>query len=160
MAKMKPQYFRLVNETIRDNCVKAIFIAQQQSDEVIAVKISTQQEQRSNAQNRLYWLWIKTFSDYTGNTKERQHRIFKRQYLSRILIRKDEALNATLQSVAQVKQYMSVAEYEEYALKVASLISTTKASVDEMSEYLNDIEKFCYSEGCFLPIPEDLAWAK
>ena len=42
----------------------------------------------------------------------------------------------------------------------ASLLSITKTTKEEMSEYLNDIEVFYYAKGVVLPVPSDLSWVK
>ena len=51
-------------------------------------------------------------------------------------------------------------EYDNFAIGVARLLSKTKASVSEMTEYLNDIERFYFSKGLALPVPAELAWCK
>ena len=53
-SKTKPLYFRLVSEDVRDNCIKALFLAHQDSDEVLEVIVQPEKRKRSLSQNRLY----------------------------------------------------------------------------------------------------------
>ena len=68
-SKTKPLYFRLVSDEVRDNCVKALFMAQQSSEEVLEVTIQPEKRKRSLSQNRLYWLWVNQWSEHWGWTE-------------------------------------------------------------------------------------------
>lgn len=49
--------------------------------------------------------------------------------------------------------------YEQVASGLNELISTTDASVEQFTEYLNDIHAFCLKHGCYLSTPDDLMYA-
>ena len=156
------QFFRLVNSDIAMNCFKAIndFVATGKTTTVIVDFEDTSDRARTLAQNRLYWLWVQVIADKKGNSKDYQHAWLKRNFLAKILCRSDAELVPVFESVANCKAHMSKTEYDEFALNVAKLLSTTKASVSEMTEYLNDIERFYFSEGLALPVPADLTWCR
>ena len=40
--------------------------------------------------------------------------------------------------------------------EIVELTSTVKADVDQMSEYLDDIDKFCLTHQIYLERPEDM----
>ena len=98
---------------------------------------------RSLNQNKIYWQYLTTISQHTGISKDRLHKDFKRQFLAKILARDDKAYRACFDSIKHAKAHLSDTEYQKLAMGVASLISTTKASVGQMGEYLADIETWC-----------------
>ena len=49
--------------------------------------------------------------------------------------------------------------YQQVADGLNELISTTDASVEQFTEYLNDIHAFCNKQGCWLSTPDDLMYA-
>ena len=157
MSKMTSQFFRLINADVATNCFKAIndFVATGKTTTVIVDFEDASDRARTLAQNRLYWLWVQVIADKDGNDKDTQHAMLKRNFLAKILCRSNGELVPVFDSVKNCEQYMVVTEYDNFALGVAKLLSTTKASVSEMTEYLNDIERFYFSEGLALPVPAD-----
>ena len=162
MSKMTSQFFRLINDDIATNCFKTIadFVATGKTTTVIVDFEDTSDRARTLAQNRIYWLWVQVIADKEGKSKDYQHAWLKRNFLAKILCRSDAELVPVFESVKNCEQYMGETEYDEFALNVAKLLSTTKASVSEMTEYLNDIERFYFSEGLALPVPADLTWCR
>lgn len=123
----------------------------------LIVTITNKQEDRSNAQNRLYWKWMTQFADYVGSTKEAQHLFFKRRFLISIFKRDDAEYSQMCASISALKQN-ECEEYKAIANHVIKLTSTKKCSVKQMNEYLNQIEAFCLMHGAKLLIPYDLEW--
>ena len=162
MSKMTSQFFRLINDDIATNCFKTIadFVATGKTTTVIVDFEDTSDRARTLAQNRIYWLWVQVIADKEGKSKDYQHAWLKRNFLAKILCRSDAELVPVFESVKNCEQYMGETEYDEFAINVAKLLSTTKASVSEMTEYLNDIERFYFSEGLALPVPADLTWCR
>ncbi|OOR86785.1 hypothetical protein B0181_11480 [Moraxella caviae] len=154
------QRFRLLNLDIFKACTDEILARFTKSDKPVNVIITDDDETRSHAQNRLYWLWLTQIGDAWGQDKDSLHIDFKRRFLSRIYLRDgtDTRLNDCLPSLQIVKQTAGTAVYEAIAQQIASGISTTKASTKQMTEYLNDIYAFCYGRGLLLQIPSDLEW--
>lgn len=99
---------------------------------------------RSLAQNRTYWQTLTAISQHTGISKDTLHTDFKRRFLAKILARDDKAFRACFDSIKATKAYLSDSEYQQLAMGVAGLISTTKANVKQMGEYLADIEAWYY----------------
>ena len=162
MSKMTSQFFRLSNDDIATNCFKTIadFVATGKTTTVIVDFEDDDETAYTDCQRRLYFVWVQYIANYHGNDKETQHRMLKRQFLAKILCRKNADLIYMFETVKNCEKHMGVTEYNNFALQVASLLSITKTTKEEMSEYLNDIEIFYYSKGVSLPVPSDLSWVK
>lgn len=157
--KTKPLYFRLVSDDVRDNCVKALFMAQQSSEEVLEVTIQPEKRKRSLAQNRLYWSWVTQWANHTGDSEARAHHIFKYKFLVTIFYRDDEQYAAMCDSVKVLKG-IDRGHYDKIAAHVIRQTSTTDASVKQMTEYLDRVERYCYANDFKLTIPQELAWVR
>lgn len=157
--KTKPLYFRLVNDEVRDNCVKAMYLAHEDSDEVLEVILQPESRKRSLAQNRLYWEWLTQAANEWGDVKEGVHYDFKRRFLLKIYYRDSNSFAAMCDSIKAL-QDLDLQHYDMIAKEVVALVSTTKATDKQMSEYLDDIYRFCYTQGLLLLIPDDLAWVR
>lgn len=158
LKKATSQYFRLVNDDVRDHCVKAIFMAQQSSDEVLEVIVQPESRKRSLAQNRIYHKWVSHFAEHTGMSIDATYFEFKRRFLLRIYYTADSQFAEMCDSIKQIKD-MDLAQYDSISKQVINLTSTTKASVEQMTEYLKQIERFAYTQNVMLPIPDELRWA-
>lgn len=123
----------------------------------LIVKISTKQEDRSTAQNRLYWKWLNEWSRHIGSDKDSEHFYFKKKFLIGIYNRDDVEFAEMCQAIKQLKKNEKE-EYEAIAQHVIRMTSTTKATVAQMSEYLNNIHDFCLVQGKYLEAPDDLKW--
>lgn len=124
----------------------------------LVVEIRPESRDRSKAQNRLYWKWLTQWAKHQGSDKDSEHLFFKKNFLARIYDRDDVGqYKATFQAVRTLKDEKHPA-YEQVASGLIELISTTDASVQQFTEYLNDIHVFCNKHGCWLETPEDLAW--
>lgn len=154
--------FRLINWQMVENACAAIadfYNANQGGDVFVAIYQADIDKQRTKAQNRLYWMWIKQISDATGQDKETIHHEFKKRHLARIFNRDDEYKK----TFAQVRACKGVVEphiYDKLVDGVVGLLSTTKANTKQMTEYLNDVWADAYSKGIFLTIPQELAWVR
>lgn len=157
--KAKALYFRLVSDEVRDNCVKALFMAQQSSEEVLEVVIQPESRKRSLAQNRLYWSWVNQWANHTGDSEARAHHIFKYKFLVTIFYRDDEQYAAMCDSVKVLKG-IDRGHYDKIAAHVIRQTSTTDASVKQMTEYLDRVERYCYANDFKLTIPNELAWVR
>ena len=63
-------------------------------------------------------------------------------------------------SLQEYRKHSTQAEYEPLAAGVAQLMSTTKATVTQMSSYLDAIDTYYYSKGYALPKPDDYQWIR
>lgn len=166
MSKKNTKRFNIINEQIVANMMAYVFEMVKQSTEnpktkkhvVVTVELLTDDELRTLDQNSLYWLWLTAISNHFGNSKDEQHKIFKRKFLSVIYVRDDREFADMAQSVGNLRNIIDGVEYENIAQGVAKLMSTTKATVKQMSEYLTDIDAFCQRQQIKLPIPSEYEW--
>ena len=72
-------YFCIINDTVRANCIKAI----QSLPEGYEVVIRKKDKKRTNRQNSFYWgPWLQTFVDWMGEKdKDYLHKEFKVKFL-------------------------------------------------------------------------------
>lgn len=124
----------------------------------LVVRIDQKQEDRSKAQNRLYWMWMSQWSKRQGTDKDSEHLYFKKQFLARIYHRDDVGQYKQTFAAVKVLRDQKHPQYQAVADGLNELISTTDASVDQFTEYLNDIHAFCNKHGCWLSTPDDLMY--
>lgn len=126
----------------------------------LVVKIDQKQEDRSKAQNRLYWLWLSQWSKRQGTDKDTEHLFFKKQFLARIYHRDDVGQYRKTFGAVKVLKDQQHPMYQQVADGLNELITTTDASVEQFTEYLNDIHAFCNKHGCWLSTPDDLMYLR
>ena len=125
----------------------------------LRVVIDQKQDDRSTAQNRLYWLWLSQWSKRQSTDKDTEHLFFKKQFLARIYHRDDVGQYRKTFTAVKVLKEQKHPMYQQVADGLNELISTTDASIDQFTEYLNDIHAFCNKHGCYLHTPDDLMYA-
>ena len=125
----------------------------------LVVRIDQKQEDRSKAQNRLYWLWVAQWAKHQGTDKDSEHLFFKKQFLARIYDRDDVGQYKQTFAAVKVLKEQKYPQYQAVADGLNELISTTDASVEQFTEYLNDIHAFCLKHGKYLSTPDDLMFA-
>lgn len=160
----KKQFFRLNNQNAIERCFGAIVQAVEQhkdSLDKVTVTIDTDSEKaRSNAQNRLYWVYLHQIEQITGQDDEDWHLYFKRLFLSAIYARDDGEYAKLAQSIKECYGLISNKHYETMALGVIKRISTTTANTKQFAEYLNKIERWAYANNIPLATPQELEWAR
>lgn len=124
----------------------------------LVVRIDQKQEDRSKAQNRLYWLWLSQWSKRQGTDKDTEHLYFKKHMLARIYDRDEVGQYKKTFAAVRVLKDQKHPMYQQVADGLNELITTTDASVDQFTEYLNDIHAFCNKHGCWLSTPDDLMY--
>lgn len=138
---------------IDSNYTKAL-----EENKPLVVRIDQKQEDRSKAQNRLYWLWLTQWSKRQGTDKDTEHLFFKKQFLARIYHRDDVGQYRKTFAAVKVLKDQKHPMYQQVADGLNELITTTDASVEQFTEYLNDIHAFCNKQGCWLSTPDDLMY--
>lgn len=88
---------------------------------------------RTNAQNKLYWLWMSAIGETTGYPKEDMSEHCKRMFL----------------------QWKTVHVFGEISMVP---IESKKLTTVEFTEYLNKIALWASEQGISLPYPEDLGY--
>ena len=124
----------------------------------LVVRIDQKQEDRSKAQNRLYWLWLSQWAKHQGTDKDTEHLFFKKQFLARIYHRDDVGQYRNTFAAVKTLKDQQHPMYQQVADGLNELITTTDASVEQFTEYLNDIHAFCLKHGKYLSTPDDLKW--
>ena len=124
----------------------------------LRVVIDQKQDDRSTAQNRLYWMWMSQWSKRQGTDKDTEHLFFKKQFLARIYHRDDVGQYRKTFAAVKVLKDQKHPMYQQVADGLNELITTTDASVEQFTEYLNDIHAFCNKHGCWLSTPDDLMY--
>lgn len=125
----------------------------------LVVRIDQKQEDRSKAQNRLYWMWMNQWAKRQGTDKDTEHLFFKKHMLARIYARDDVGQYRNTFAAVKVLKDQKHPMYQQVADGLNELISTTDASVNQFTEYLNDIHAFCLKHGKYLSTPDDLMFA-
>lgn len=129
-----------------------------ESGKPLRVVIDRKQDDRSAAQNRLYWKWIGEIRRKTGQDEDSLHYEFKKKFLIYIYRRDDQQFGEMCHAIAKVKQ-SEPDEYKAIGEQVIRLCSTTKATVKQMTEYLNYVHDFAVTQlKVFLTVPDDLKW--
>lgn len=124
----------------------------------LRVVIDQKQDDRSTAQNRLYWMWLGQIERKNGTEKDELHYEFKKKFLIYIYRRDDQQFAEMCDSIAKVKQ-SEPDEYKAIGEQVIRLCSTTKATVKQMTEYLNYVHDFAVTQlHVHLTVPDDLKW--
>jgi len=122
----------------------------------LRVVIDQKPEDRSKAQNRLYWMYLSQWSKHQGTDKDSEHLYFKRKFLSVIYERDDVGQYRKTFKAMRVLREEKHPMYDNVADGLNELITTTEATVEQFTEYLNDIHGWCNKQGCYLMTPDDL----
>lgn len=165
MAKTIRASFKLTdNVDVLSNCyakIAELYQAYSSNTELhlgVTVEVMDKDKARTSAQNALYWSWVTIVGNDSGLSKEEQHAQFKRNHLGKIYLRDDPEFSGMVVAMNEYRKHATAQEYERMAKSVASLMSTTKATTKQMSEYLDDIDKFYTAKGLSLPKPDDYQW--
>ena len=136
----------------------------------LVVRITTKQDDRSVAQNRLYFMWLDQIAKKTGNSKNDLHYTYKKKFLAAIYVtnRQETAeKHKALLSFKNVKQHFGGLERQkldaDYELLVDTFIrdhiKSREATVKEFTQYLDKINIHAHRNlGVMLTIPDDLSW--
>lgn len=129
-------------------------------DKPLVVRIDQKQDDRTTAQNRLYWLQLGQVSKATGNSPDKLHFAFKRMFLARILARDDQGYAEMCKAVKELKKQQHPM-YQTIAREVTKLTSTTVLNTKQFSEYLQMIEDYVLTKfNIVLTWPDDLMYLK
>lgn len=148
---MTKQTFHLINDSIRSRVIDAV----KRAPEGMDVIIQKHTDNRSAAQQGLQWLWYTFIAGETGETKEEVHERYKERFLVPIYERDDTQYAEMIESVRSVHRGGMKKEAAAMKNEIVKLTSTTKANVQQMGEYLTEIERDNMGNGIYLPRPED-----
>ena len=140
---------------IHTNYTKAL-----EENKPLVVRIDQKQDDRTVAQNRLYWLQLNQLRKQTGNSADHLHFTFKRMFLARILARDDQGYAEMCKAVKALKTEQPD-QYAVIAKQVTRLTSTTVLNTKQFSEYLERIEDYAMAKlNIVLIWPDDLMYLK
>jgi hypothetical protein len=120
------------------------------------VIIREKKRDRSSAQNSLLWVWYGVISKDLGETEDDLHYRYKKKFLVAIYERDDDDYRAMIQAVREVYTEGKKTQARAMEKQIVKLTSTTTASVEQFTEYLNKIEQDVAPLGIRLPNRDDL----
>lgn len=123
-------------------------------DPVYEIVIKEHKRNRSAEQNSLYWKWLTIIGDALGESKEDVHEQMKEKFLINIYERDNPDFAEMIQSLRAVYKQGMKTEAMALRKRIVALTSTTTATVAQMTEYLESIERHAVSLGIRLPAPE------
>lgn len=151
---MKKQ-FNIVSDLSRQAAINAI--SELAANDPHSVTIAPVKRNRTAAQNGLYFHWVGCIASHVGDDKKSMHGQLKAMFLLPIFCRDDEdfaALYATV--IDAVRRDAPGAKKAIRSLKRET--SITKASQDQMREYLDEISRMCAHQGIHLTVPDQFKW--
>jgi hypothetical protein len=118
-------------------------------NEVYQLEIIEATKNRTVAQNRLMWGWLTDFQrtkieSLAGSTKEDWHQQMKREYLIHIYERDNLDYAEMIESLRQVYRSGMKKECEVLLKSIVKNTSTTEATVEQFTEYLQCIEHYAH----------------
>ena len=155
---MKEQVYTLTSPEVVGNCLSAI--VQAPLDGTTQVHIGRVKEKRRTAQNNTYWMWLEDLEKQQGDSREVWHDRLRRGYLSEIYLSdpQNRVQNEWVEAYNRILQLMDDASAEqriEAEIKISGLVSTTWATVEQFTEYLGAIQRWCVHNGYNLRYPDD-----
>ena len=127
---------------------------------LLRVVIDQKEDKLSDAQRRLYWLWMTEYGKQRGLDKEEASAFFKYKYLSIIYNRDNVGEYPETFRVMRDLKNSGSSGYEPLRQFVSNRMSITEATTTQMAEYLNDIEMWCLKDGVKLTCPDDLKYLR
>jgi len=117
-------------QQIIEGLVRSFFRDNPKAEKAV-ISLKEDRMNRTQRQNALYWMWVKIIADESGYTRDAMHDILRDKFLGyRTVKTKDKVIEV--------------------------LRSTTGLNVEDMKDYLTEIDMFATEFGMMLPRPEDL----
>lgn len=110
-----------------------LFESLQDSDDCYVLSLEKLKKNRTNQQNKLYWMWMSVICETTGNDKNDMSEICKRMFL----------------------QWRTVDVFGERSMIVPQ---SKDLSTTEFSTFLDNIAQWASEHEICLPYPEDLGY--
>ena len=149
----------IINEQLRNQAIKVI--KNLPLDPAHKVVISGYKTSLSDRQRRLYWMWLRIMGNEIGYTKDEMAYEMKRKFLVGIFERDEtkEEYGEMIQALRDL--YKQDKDRITFLLtQIVGLTSITDASVENMIEYLTEIDNHARGLNINLPHPSDLQWQK
>lgn len=124
---------------------------------VHVVTIKEYSPKRSEAQNKIYWLWCRTLGDQIGMTKDEMHIEFKGRYVLPVLLTEGDEETTEMNEAIKVVWQAGLKQQAITAKRnmIRHTVSTTKLTVKQFTVFLNDIEQYARDGQIALPYPPE-----
>lgn len=144
--------FRITNDAQRKWVIQTI--ADLPEGEEFFVSISKQEKKRSIEQNKLYWKWVGEIADSLYDDRSRMHSYLKEHILLPIMRRDFPDVEQMVKSVKALRKggHPQADLWKNTVLEW--MVSTTRLSVKQFTEYLEDVEKWASGMQIVLTKPE------
>lgn len=141
--------FAITDDTARDLAHE--FVSRVPANDNWFVRVDQKRPARSEAQRRLWWLWVTDISRHEHDEKADVHDRCKYRFLRPVLIRDDESgvldrLWATIEQTSDPAQIHAA----------MSLFHLSDPNVKQMAEILTDMEHWMVLRGVPFRHPDDL----
>ena len=137
-----------------NNCKKIqsliVSLFNQEGDKKYVIVIKEGEDNRSNKQNRLLYLWIKEIDDQTKEGKQYIRNYLKFTFGCEIVAMDDEVFSEFYTKLVSTYTYEQCVESMEF-VEVSS-----RMKVKQFASYLSDIENYAASRDLHLTHPDDL----
>ena len=130
------------------------FIHELPLDKEWDITVEPHKKDRSVQQNALFWKWMTVIGGEVGMTKQEMRDEYVGQFLVPIFTRDDPEYAELWEAVRDVWRGGDKDGAMLLRKNIVRLTSTTHASVKQMSEMMEDIERDAISKGIYLPAPE------
>ena len=127
-----------INITTEEDRRRAVSIIQTKAAP-FSVKVGKITAVRGLTANALYWVWVTEISLHTGNSKDATHELNKDRFLSKIFERDDPEYAEMMQTLRDLYK-VDQAKALQLRKAVIGLTSTTKATKEQMSEFMQDVK--------------------
>lgn len=156
---MKQEFFMIRTQKDIDTFT-SLLEERLETQNFLEVAISIEARSRSMKQHRLMFLWNTEIANHLGLYKDEVHEMMKRRFAVPIFTRDDPDFAEMVAAVKAVRKQGMEVYAEALAREISRLTSTTDFTVEQASEYLNDMEHFAAEKGVRLTFPEDLCGAR
>lgn len=160
---MKSNAFHLSSPDAKANCIASISLLEVGDDFVVTIKSA--KESRSDAQQRLRWVWLSQMAKELagvgkGRTKEQWNLYYKHTFVPDLLIEQDEDYVETFDIYRDTCKALIGRNLERYQTNFWDrVISTKDMSVKSMSAWLGHVDDNALHQWAIeLKTPQDLGW--
>lgn len=147
MSNKSFSFFLRPGETTPEENLQ-LWIARRDLDKEWKVTVKEDKESKSDAQNRLQWVWHGVWAKENGFTKEYAYRRFKYKYVLPIMLADAE--------YPQLKRLWDRVRDDKAAVAaLVRVIHTSDLTVSQMAEALDEYDKDTADNGLVFPDPDD-----
>ena len=118
-------------------------------------RVTIKETNRSLEQNRLYRKNMKEIADHYGDDAKHVAKRYRQKFLVDIYRRDDIGYNSMISAIEAMLPAGLHSEYDNAIDGIVNVTSTSQATVKQMSEYINLIQRDAASKGIAITIPFD-----